>query len=104
MVGSQNPDVVWTVPLSAWTAYTAYSHRGGANLRGARVTSFQELRDPHVHCLDAPFLEILPRAAVPGHAEHFGAGLFGSQLHFSQASGDLFKFYFPPLDDDVHVV
>ena len=107
MVGSRSLDVVWTVPLSAWTAYTAYSQlvrRGGAKLRGARVTSFQEFREPHVHCLDAPFLKILQRAAVPGHAEHLGAGFFGSQLYFSQASGDLLEFDFPPLNDDVHVV
>ena len=53
-----------------------------------------------MHCLDAPFLKILPRAAVPGDVEHLGAGFFGSQLYFSQASGDLLEFDFPPLYDD----
>ena len=78
--------------------------RGREAARCAGVTSFQELRDPHVHCLDAPFLVVLSRAAVPGHAEHVGVGFFRSQLHFSQASGDLLELYLPPLDYDVHVV
>ena len=57
-----------------------------------------------MHFLDAPFLKALPRAAVPGHAEHLGAGFFRSQLYFSQATEELLEFDFPPLNDDVHVV
>ena len=83
-------------PVGVDGVYGVLAAGASRGREAARVTSFQEFREPHVHCLDAPFLKILPRAAVPGHVEHIGAGFFGSLLYFSQASGDLLEFDFPP--------
>ena len=91
--------------VKVWTLSELYSCRRGWRKRRARswcvegarccevrgVTSLQELSEPHVHFLDAPFLKTLPRAAVPCYVVHLGAGFFRSQLDFPHAPGEVLK-------------